>query len=60
VGIGAALSNLTGGLLVDRFGFAAAFLALSIVAVAAIFVFAVFMPEHSSVEEATQVAHSGA
>ncbi|WP_433864914.1 MFS transporter [Ralstonia wenshanensis] len=60
VGIGAALSNLTGGLLVDRFGFAAAFLALSIVAGAAIFVFAVFMPERSSGEEAAQVAHSGA
>jgi predicted MFS family arabinose efflux permease len=45
VGIGAGLSNVTSGFVVDTFGFAAGFLALATVAVAAFVVFAVFMPE---------------
>ncbi len=45
VGVGAGLSNVTSGLIVDRFGFAAGFMALAIVAAAALIVFAVFMPE---------------
>ena len=60
VGIGAALSNLTSGLLVDRFGFSAGFLALSAVAVAAVLVFAVFMPEGASGDGASQTSHSSA
>lgn len=60
VGLGAALSNLTGGLVVDHYGFAAGFLALSTVAVAAVLVFAVFMPESESRDGAMQAAHSGA
>ena len=60
LGIGAALSNLISGLLVDRFGFAAAFLALSVVAIAAVLVFAVFMPQRDSGDGATQAAHSSA
>ncbi|CAB3803782.1 putative MFS-type transporter [Paraburkholderia caffeinitolerans] len=50
VGIGAGLSNVISGLIVDRFGFAAGFLALSMVAAAAFIVFALFMPE-TSLEE---------
>lgn len=45
VGIGAGLSNVTSGFIVDRFGFAAAFVTLSMVAIAALIVFTLFMPE---------------
>ncbi|MEX3968425.1 MFS transporter [Paraburkholderia sp. EG286B] len=45
VGIGAGLSNLTGGFVVDRLGFPAGFLALATVAIAAFALFALFMPE---------------
>lgn len=60
VGVGAALSNLTCGLLVDRFGFSAGFLALSTVAVAAVLVFAVFMPESASSDGVLQTSHASA
>ena len=45
VGTGAALSNLIGGFVADRFGFATAFVALSMAATAAFVVFALFMPQ---------------
>ena len=45
VGVGAALSNVTGGFVVQNFGFPAGFLVLSVVAVAAFLFFAAFMPE---------------
>ncbi|CAE6909206.1 putative MFS-type transporter [Paraburkholderia domus] len=45
VGVGAALSNVTGGFVVQNFGFPAGFLVLSVVAVAALIFFAIFMPE---------------
>jgi MFS family permease len=57
VGIGAGLSNLTSGLVVDRFGFSAAFLVLASVAIVAFTVFALFMPETSLQEESAAVLH---
>ncbi len=45
VGIGAALSNLTSGFVVDKFGFGTAFCLLAVVAFVALVVFAVAMPE---------------
>ena len=51
VGLGAGLSNLTSGFVVDQFGFAAGFLALSAIAAVALIVFALFMPETGRPEE---------
>jgi MFS family permease len=45
VGIGAALSNVTGGYVVEKFGFATGFLTLAAISVFALVFFAVFMPE---------------
>jgi MFS family permease len=45
VGIGAGLSNLTSGFVVDRFGFSTGFVVLAVVAAAALALFALFMPE---------------
>jgi MFS family permease len=45
VGVGAALSNLVSGFIVQAFGYPVGFLALSGVAVAALAFFALFMPE---------------
>lgn len=53
VGTGARLSNLTSGFIVDRFGFAAGFLALAAVAAVAFVGFALFMPETGRHEEPT-------
>lgn len=53
VGTGAGLSNLTSGFIVDRFGFAAGFLALAAVAAVAFVGFALFMPETGGHEEPT-------
>jgi MFS family permease len=45
LGVGASLSGLCAGILVERFGYSAAFVALGAVALTAFFVFARFMPE---------------
>ncbi|MFM0495006.1 MFS transporter [Paraburkholderia caledonica] len=45
VGIGAALGNVTGGYVVEKFGFASGFLTLAAISVFALVFFAVFMPE---------------
>jgi sugar phosphate permease len=44
-GIGASLSGLAAGMVVDHFGYSAAFLALGAAALAAVVVFALGMPE---------------
>ena len=45
VGIGAAMSNVTGGYVVEKFGFTAGFLTLAAISVLALLFFAAFMPE---------------
>ncbi len=45
VGIGASLSNLVGGYIVQDFGYTAGFLSLAVIALAALIFFALFMPE---------------
>lgn len=45
VGIGAAMSNVTGGYVVERFGFTAGFLTLTAISLVAFLFFAAFMPE---------------
>ncbi len=45
VGIGASLSNLAGGYIVQGFGYSAGFLSLAAVALGALIFFALFMPE---------------
>jgi MFS family permease len=45
VGIGAALSNMTGGYVVEKFGFTTGFLTLAAISVLALLFFAAFMPE---------------
>jgi MFS family permease len=45
VGIGAALSNVTGGYVVEKFGFTAGFLTLAVISALALIFFAAFMPE---------------
>ena len=47
-GIGASLSGLLAGLVVDRFGYSATFLTLGAIAAAALIVFAIGMPETAS------------
>ena len=49
-GIGASLSGLFAGVIVDRFGYGAAFLSLGAVAAVALAVFAIGMPETASQE----------
>ena len=54
VGVGAALSNVTGGYVVEKFGYTAGFLTLSAVAGLALVFFAVFMPETRPDEDGTE------
>jgi predicted MFS family arabinose efflux permease len=56
VGIGAGLSNLASGLVVDRFGFSAAFGMLAAIAAIALAVFALFMPETRPADESTSAS----
>jgi MFS family permease len=49
-GIGASLSGLAAGVIVDRFGYSAAFLTLGAAALVALIVFALRMPETAEVE----------
>jgi sugar phosphate permease len=51
VGIGASLSGIAAGEIVDHFGYAAAFLALGAAALVATTVFAVAMPETAELRE---------
>jgi MFS family permease len=53
VGIGASLSNLFTGLIVQRAGYNAGFLTLAAIAVAALVVFWQFVPETNQSEEIT-------
>ncbi|MFM0262911.1 MFS transporter [Paraburkholderia sediminicola] len=53
VGIGAALSNVTGGYVVEKFGFRTGFLTLAIISALALIFFAVFMPETRPDEDST-------
>jgi MFS family permease len=54
VGVGAALSNVTGGYIVEKFGYTAGFLSLSAVAGIALVFFAVFMPETRPDEDGSE------
>jgi MFS family permease len=53
VGIGASLSSIVAGEIVDHFGYSAAFLALGAIALAAAIVFAVWMPETAELERSS-------
>jgi len=53
VGVGAALSNITGGYVVEKFGFTAGFLTLSAIGGLALIFFAVFMPETTPRKDST-------
>jgi len=59
VGVGAALSNVTGGYVVEKFGFTAGFLTLSAIGGLALIFFAVFMPETTPREDSTVAQGSG-
>jgi len=59
VGVGAALSNITGGYVVERFGFTAGFLTLSAIGALALIFFAVFMPETTPREDGTVARSTG-
>jgi MFS family permease len=50
-GIGASMSGLLAGVIVDRYGYSVAFLALGAAATAALIVFAIGMPETASQEQ---------
>jgi MFS family permease len=52
-GIGASLSGLAAGVIVDHFGYSAAFLTLGAAALVAVFVFAIWMPETAEQEAAS-------
>jgi MFS family permease len=54
VGIGASLSGLGAGVIVDHFGYSATFLTLGAAALVAVIVFAVWMPETAELEMAAQ------
>jgi len=56
VGVGAALSNVTGGYVVEKFGFTTGFLTLAAISALALFFFAVFMPETRPEEDSTAAA----
>lgn len=45
VGVGAAMSNVTGGYVVEKFGFTTGFLTLAAISALALIFFAVWMPE---------------
>jgi MFS family permease len=53
VGIGASLSSVIAGEIVDHFGYSAAFLALGAIALAAAIIFAVWMPETAELERSS-------
>jgi MFS family permease len=55
VGVGAALSNVTGGFVVEKFGFTAGFLTLAGIGGLALIFFAVFMPETAPREDSAAV-----
>jgi sugar phosphate permease len=52
-GIGASLSGLGAGVIVDHFGYSATFLALGAAALVAVIVFAIWMPETAEKETTT-------
>jgi MFS family permease len=52
-GIGASLSGLAAGVIVDHFGYSATFLALGAAALVAVIVFGIWMPETAEQETAT-------
>jgi len=52
-GIGASLSGLAAGVIVDHFGYSAAFLTLGVAALVAVIVFAIWMPETAEQETAS-------
>jgi MFS family permease len=56
-GIGASLSGLGAGVIVDHFGYSATFLALGAAALVAVIVFAIWMPE--TAEKETTTSQSG-
>jgi Na+/melibiose symporter-like transporter len=53
-GIGASLSGLAAGVIVDHFGYTATFLALGAAALVAVIVFAIWMPETAEQETTSQ------
>jgi MFS family permease len=53
-GIGASLSGLAAGVIVDHFGYSATFLTLGAAALVAVIVFAIWMPETAEKETASQ------
>jgi MFS family permease len=55
-GIGASLSGLFAGIIVDNLGYSAAFLAAGIVAALAATVFAIWMPETADAAPRTSVS----
>jgi sugar phosphate permease len=56
-GIGASLSGLAAGVIVDHFGYSATFITLGAIALVAAIVFAIWMPETAEKETTSQVAH---
>ncbi|CAB3805974.1 putative MFS-type transporter [Pararobbsia alpina] len=58
VGMGGALGNVTGGYVVEKFGFTAGFLTLSAIGGLAFIFFAVLMPETTPPEERTATQHA--
>ena len=56
-GIGASLSGLAAGVIVDHFGYSATFLTLGAAALVAVIVFAIWMPE--TAEQETVTSQSG-
>jgi sugar phosphate permease len=57
VGIGAALSNVTGGYVVEKFGFTTGFLTLAVISALALVFFALFMPETRPEEDSKATSH---
>ena len=53
-GIGASLSGLAAGVIVDHFGYTATFLALGAPALVAVMVFAIWMPETAEKDTVSQ------
>jgi MFS family permease len=60
VGVGAALSQVTGGFVVEKFGFTAGFLTLAGIGGLALIFFAMFMPETAPREDGTAVPGASA
>ena len=59
-GVGASISALAAGLVVDHFGYSVSFLALGAAAAVAFVVFFAFMPETRDEHEAQPLALAGA